>query len=215
MLAGARDRQVQANQRPLDAATLIVLDRSTSSPGILLGRRRADLTFMPGRLVFPGGRVETEDRTAAAASPLHPEVEAKLQRQVQRPSAAKAHGYAQAALRETFEETGLRAPGPPELAGLQFVARAVTPPRLVRRFDTRFFAIDAAQLQQHAEVVGPDAELTELVWLRLDQALGSGLAPITQVMLLELRDRLARGFDPALPVPLYRMLHGRFTRAEL
>lgn len=214
MLARARDPQKHPNQRPRDAATLIVLDRSGARPHVLMGRRRHDLAFMPGALVFPGGRVEPEDRSLPVAAPLHPVVDGKLQQNVQRPSPAKARGYAQAALRETFEETGLRHPEPPDLSGLRFVARAVTPPRLVRRFDTRFFTIDADALQQQAEVVGPDAELTELVWLPLD-AMDSGPHAITRVVLQELRERLARGFDPELPVPFYRVLHRRFTRSEL
>lgn len=216
LLASAEDRQVHPNQRPRDAATLIAVDRTTRVPNVLLGRRRDDLAFMPGRLVFPGGRVEPEDRVAPVAEPLEPVTEHKLQRLVQRPSARKAHGYALAAVRETFEETGLLVGGgTPDLRALRFVARAITPPRLARRFDTRFFTVDAAALEQRAEVAGPDAELTELVWMPIDSAMELELPKITRVVLAELRDRIDAGLDPALPVPLYRMQHGRFTRTEL
>ena len=44
--------------RPRDAATLIIVDNSSGEPRVLLGRRRLDMVFMPGRYVFPGGRVE-------------------------------------------------------------------------------------------------------------------------------------------------------------
>jgi 8-oxo-dGTP pyrophosphatase MutT (NUDIX family) len=216
LLATARDRQVHPNSVPQDAATLIAIDRTTRVPSVLLGRRRDDLAFMPGRLVFPGGRVEPEDRVAPVAAPLTPVAESKLQAAVHRPSARKAHGYALAAVRETFEETGLLVGGgAPDLRALQFVARAVTPPRLVRRFDTRFFTADASVLEQRAEVVGPHAELVELVWMPIDSALEIKLAEITRVVLAELRDRIEAGLDPTLPVPYYRMLHGRFTRTEL
>ena len=32
---------------------------------VLLGRRRRDMVFMPGRYVFPGGRVDRADRQIA------------------------------------------------------------------------------------------------------------------------------------------------------
>ncbi len=35
--------------RPRDAATLIIVDDTSGEPRILLGRRRADMAFMPGR----------------------------------------------------------------------------------------------------------------------------------------------------------------------
>ena len=31
-------------------------------PRVLLGRRRLDMVFMPGRYVFPGGRVDPADK---------------------------------------------------------------------------------------------------------------------------------------------------------
>jgi 8-oxo-dGTP pyrophosphatase MutT (NUDIX family) len=53
--------------RPRDAATLIVVDMASGEPRVLLGRRRPDLVFMPGRYVFPGGRVDPGDRGVDAA----------------------------------------------------------------------------------------------------------------------------------------------------
>ena len=52
----ARDRSF-ANQRPRDSATLILIDRSESVPKVLLGRRHERHKFLPGKFVFPGGRV--------------------------------------------------------------------------------------------------------------------------------------------------------------
>ena len=40
--------------RPRDAATLIIVDSTSGEPRVLLGRRRLDMAFMPGRYVFPG-----------------------------------------------------------------------------------------------------------------------------------------------------------------
>src|SRR5262245_40567599 len=93
--------------RPKDAATLILVDRSGPVPKVLLGKRHASHKFMPGRYVFPGGRVDPSDRRMPVGGALDPQAEAKLCIRVQRPSAAKARAFALAAIRETFEETGL------------------------------------------------------------------------------------------------------------
>ncbi len=58
--------------RPRDAATLIIVDMAGGEPRVLLGRRRADLAFMPGRYVFPGGRVDPADRQIAVEHDLEP-----------------------------------------------------------------------------------------------------------------------------------------------
>src|SRR6266850_2121400 len=99
--------QTHPNLKPRDAATLILVDRSGSTPKVLLGRRHAGLKFMAGKFVFPGGRMEPGDRLMPVASGLDPFAEARLMRRVTRPSAHKARALALAAIRETFEETGL------------------------------------------------------------------------------------------------------------
>src|SRR4029077_9121947 len=93
--------------RPRDAATMIIIDRAAPSPQVLLGRRHDGHKFMPGKFVFPGGRVEPLDRRMAAATDIAPQVEARLMQDGRRPSAAKARGLVLAAIRETFEETGI------------------------------------------------------------------------------------------------------------
>ena len=102
----ARDRSF-ANLRPRDSATLILIDRTESVPKVLLGRRHESHKFLPGKFVFPGGRVEPSDRLMPTAAPLHVRDTERLMLGVQRPSKAKAAGYALAAMRETYEETGL------------------------------------------------------------------------------------------------------------
>src|SRR3981189_1117288 len=79
--------------RPRDAATMIIIDRATPAPQVLLGRRHHGHKFMPGKFVFPGGRVELEDRRMTAASALDPRVEARLMREVRYPSPQKSRGY--------------------------------------------------------------------------------------------------------------------------
>jgi 8-oxo-dGTP pyrophosphatase MutT (NUDIX family) len=154
-----------------------------------------------------------------------------------RPSLDKARALALAAIRETYEETGLLLgkrveavpavpEGPwqafadanvlPDLEQLHFIVRAITPPRRPRRFDARFFAADASAIAHRIDgKVGPDSELVELVWLPIAEAKKHDLPTITQVALDELEARVAKGFGHDLPSPFYRMLHKRFVRAEL
>jgi 8-oxo-dGTP pyrophosphatase MutT (NUDIX family) len=223
--------------RPKDASTLILVDRSGSVPKVLLGKRHQRHKFMPGRYVFPGGRVDPVDRGMPVARPLDPGAEAKLMKRLQRASAAKARAFALAAVRETFEETGLLLgvrsdttsriqSGPwtvfseakvlPDLGAMHFIGRAITPPGRSRRFDARFFTMDASAVAHRIEgVTGPDAELTELVWMSLAEAKSLDMPAVTGVMLEELDARIADGFGHDLPVPFYSMPRRRFRRELL
>jgi len=229
--------QTFPNLKPRDSATLILIDRSEVVPKVLLGRRHMRHRFMPGKFVFPGGRIEPADRLMAALMPLHERHIARLMRRVRRPSAAKAAAFALAAVRETYEETGLMLgarteaaiktpPGAwepfaeagvmPDLSKIHFIARAITPPRRPLRFDSRFFAADIASVAHRVEgMVGPDAEFVELVWLPITEARSLDMPGITAVVLEELQDRIATGMSTDHPVPLYRMLHKRFVREIL
>jgi 8-oxo-dGTP pyrophosphatase MutT (NUDIX family) len=223
--------------RPKDAATLILVDRAGRVPKVLLGKRHHGHKFMPGKFVFPGGRVDPADRRMPVARPLDPATEAHLMKRLQRPSAAKARAFALAAIRETFEETGLllgvrerataKVPrGPwtafakadilPDLGALHFIGRAITPPGRPRRFDARFFTMDASAIAHRIEgVTGPDAELVELVWMPLADAKALDMPAVTGVMMEELDARIADGFGHDLPVPFYSMPRGRFRREML
>jgi 8-oxo-dGTP pyrophosphatase MutT (NUDIX family) len=104
----------------------------------------------------------------------------------------------------------------PDLSALHFIVRAITPPRYPRRFDTRFFAVDASAVAHRlGNVVHAEAELVELTWLPIDEARRMDIQTVTDVALQELEARLAAGFDRALPVPFYRMRQRRFTRELL
>lgn len=234
LTSGERDRRF-SNIRPKDAATLIIIDRSGREPKVLLGRRHHGHKFMPGVFVFPGGRIELGDRSMPVAGTLHPRAEQALMARVRRPSSQRSRALALAAIRETFEETGLLlgtkehgAPeqtpeGPwaafrdhgifPDLESLQVVARAITPPRRPKRFDTRFFAADRTAIAHEVGgVVGPNAELVEVAWVTLEDAKNLDLPVITRSILEELQARLAGGFAPELPVPFYYERYGRFVR---
>jgi 8-oxo-dGTP pyrophosphatase MutT (NUDIX family) len=236
-LGGDEHEPIHPTLRPRDAATLILIDRAQEKPRVLFGRRHHGHTFMPGKFVYPGGRVEPQDRMVQSAGALDPRIVARLMLRAQRPSPAKARGLGIAAIREVAEETGLligrkttAAPplpdGPwsvfakahvqPDLGVLHFIARAITPPGPPRRFDTRFFATDASAVAHRIDgVVGQNSELVELVWLTVEEARRHDLARITRAVLDEIEKRIACGFGHELPVPFYRILHGKPTRVYL
>lgn len=211
---------------PKDAATVILVDRSRKAPKLLMGKRNEGVKFMPGKFVFPGGRVEPEDGRVNIAGAYADHVERRLLEQVRRPSFTRARAYGLAALRELAEETGLLVglPGTglfeprsaawkvfadadvfPSLDGLHFIARAITPPGRSRRFDTRFFAADASVVSAKVEgVVTPDAELVELVWVSFADARKLDLPAITRLIVDDLAKRLDDGLERDLPVPYYR-----------
>ncbi|MAW87659.1 MAG: NUDIX hydrolase [Phyllobacteriaceae bacterium] len=223
--------------RPRDAATLLLLDRSGSKPKVLLGKRHHKHAFMPGKFVFPGGRTDPADARIPVAEEL-PEAEAtKLNAMTRaRFTPARARAIAMSAVRETYEEAGIlighkqdfttRAADwqgfcahgvAPSLEGLRMVARAITPPGRVRRFDTRFFAVwrDSAALELPEG--GPTQELEELMWLDFAEAVEADIPIITRTVIEELGKRLAD--DPELtpggPAPFYRMINGQFRRDVL
>ena len=43
---------------PVDASSIVLVDRSGEAPRILMGKRNPAAKFMPGFFVFPGGRRE-------------------------------------------------------------------------------------------------------------------------------------------------------------
>jgi len=104
----------------------------------------------------------------------------------------------------------------PDLAQVHFIARAITPPRRPKRFDTRFFTADATAIAHKIEgVVGPDSELVELVWIPIEEATKIDMPTITGVVLEELGSRVAAGMTHSLPVPFYFMQDQKFMRELL
>lgn len=186
-----------------DAATVIVLDRdSKDGAAVLMGQRGAGAAFMPSKYVFPGGAVDPADAGIRFGRDLDPARQRLLAADPLTPDSATPTALAAAALRELAEETGQVAglPGtapsgwlPYERAGLAPdpshlipVFRAITPPGGTRRFDARFFLLDAASLHgdRHDFSAACD-ELSHLHWVRLDEARGLDLPFITEVVLSE------------------------------
>ncbi len=90
------------------AATVVLLRQAPRGFDVLLLRRSGEAGFVPGAYVFPGGRVDPEDRDAALAGRLDgvtPEHAARRLGMSEDAPGAVAHYVA--ALREAFEETGI------------------------------------------------------------------------------------------------------------
>jgi len=205
------------NSRPRDAATLIIVDEESGTPRLLMGQRHMGHRFMPGKFVFPGGRVEPKDYTDPQRFPLAPGARAKLLRWVREPAhIGRARALVNAAMRETQEETGvvLASDVAADASPLAFLARAITPPGRPRRFDTRFFVLPAAAIAERTEIV--DGEFSAIHWLSLAEARDANLPLITRVILEDLEERWRGGLaDHGLPVPFYFKRGACFHRLEL
>src|ERR1700759_2308500 len=223
--------------RPKDAATLILVDRSSTVPKVLVGKRHDKVVFMPGKFVFPGGRVDKADNRVPVAAPITRELEENLQKGSPKINTARAKSLAIAAIREACGETGLclgrKTEGAPKLegawkpftdagllpdpSGLFLIARAITPPGRIKRFDTRFFTADASAIPHRVEgVIHPDAELVELVWVEIGSKPLADLHPMTKNVLGELERRLATGpLRHDADVPFYHFYSGKMHRDKL
>ncbi len=225
--------------RPKDAATILILDRSLSGIRVLMGRRAAKDAFMPAAYVFPGGRVDAEDGLAEAAGELDPVIETRLlDRMRPKPSRRRARALALCAIRETAEETGIllgrggrdhekpvtgdwqvfrEARVVPDLSGLRLLARAITPPGRVRRFDSRFFVTFADAIALAPQATLGSGELEDIVWPTLAEADGLDLPRITRAVIADLVARLDS--DPTLapegPATFYRPAGDGFVREAI
>ncbi|QND54199.1 NUDIX hydrolase [Phyllobacterium sp. 628] len=226
--------------RPRDAASLLIIDRSSKDLRILMGKRHMRHVFMPGKFVFPGGRTERTDGRVVAAHELSEADQAKLLMGMgTRPSNRRCRALALSAIRETYEEAGLflgnrthaahannATSHPdwaafaernilPDLSVMRYFARATTPPGRTRRFDTRFFMVFRdAVADSLPEATGPSQELEELCWLPFAQALQLDIPTITRAIIEEAKAFLADNPDlsPGHSIVQYGMKYGRFVR---
>jgi 8-oxo-dGTP pyrophosphatase MutT (NUDIX family) len=219
--------------KPRDAATLIVVDRSALRLQVLMGRRRPGQVFLPDTFVFPGGRVEPADRALARRFALPAAVSQSVQNATTgRASGIRASALALAAIRETFEESGFVVGEPeaaavraaaggwteffaagyrPRLDRLELFARAITPPARPRRYDTRFFLVDAAHVAHRS--ARTDGELLDIDWFTLEQARTLPLPSITRHVIEDIA-ALERDAGQAAnaQIPFYFHRRGQFCR---
>lgn len=198
--------------KPRDAASLVLIDASGDEPRVLMGKRHAKMKFVPDAFVFPGGKLDPDDLKARPATPLAPTADFGV----------KTQALAMAAIRETFEETGLILASPgdvgagsgpswahfhqqglaPRLDTLSCLARAITPASSPIRFHARFFAAAAADLQ--GKLAG-SGELEELDWYPLTQALKLPIIDVTEFVLREvLAGHAATATRTRIPLFSYR-----------
>jgi 8-oxo-dGTP pyrophosphatase MutT (NUDIX family) len=210
--------------RPRAAASLVLLRQTADGPAVLMGVRSGGHRFMPNRLVFPGGRVDAADHRVAFAAPPPPALAASF--------GPRAAALAAAAIRETFEETGLRLavstpPGArlprgvwaefaaggwlPEADALVPLCRLITPSFSPIRFDARFLLAPA---ERAAGTLCGNGELEFLRWIPLAQAEALDLALPQRVVLREVADWLAA--DPVIRAarraPLWREIGTKLVR---
>ena len=201
------------------AATIITVRNVGTSPQVLMGQRGSKAAFMPNKFVFPGGAVDAEDNVIPLAKPLVQSCHARLLEDNSGPS---PETLAVAAIRELWEETGLILGAPeawrdapedwsgfaqegfrPSAEGMYFFFRAITPPGPPRRFDARFFLVDADQLTGDLDdFSGASDELSHLQWVPLDEARTLNLAFITSIVLGELA--ALREIGPPASVPFFK-----------
>lgn len=209
--------------RPRDAATVIIYRQRRGNVEVLMGQRHRKHRFLPQRHVFPGGRVDPQDSRVRAATPLADDVAGRLMR---RATPARARALAAAAVRETFEETGLiigkpdpepnrPVPGTwqpffatgmaPCFGDLIYIARAVTPVWRPIRFNARFFMLDSRHIR--GELAG-SGELLDLTYVPIAETDELEL-PLITTRVLELVEDLAR--DPGSLKSVINFHHnGRF-----
>lgn len=214
----------QKPAKPADAAILIAWRIGESAQvEVLMGRRASRAAFLPSFYVFPGGRLDPLDYSVGVASSLNPALTRSMG---VRGNRRMAQALAVAAVRETFEETGLilGANGDvgdipqadwqpwkarslaPSLQHLHYFGRAVTSPMSPLRFNARFFIVHADRLE--GKLAG-SGELSDLAFYDVSDVLqNKPIVDVTEFMLQSLIRFAAepQHFYSAAPVFSYRGL---------
>mgnify|MGYP003136221571 CR=1 FL=1 len=191
-----------------------MLRRQGEGLEVLMGRRARKAVF-GGVFVFPGGKVDAADRSVGVASDLAPDVLTRISKDQRR-----ARGFSVAAVRETFEETGLLLAGPadvgstkhetwmdfaargiaPDLGKLGYVGHAITPSKRKARFNAQFFFAWAEEMSGE---LGGSGELSDLDFFPLSEALKLPLVDVTEFMLLEVQRRHGENLAPREKYPFF------------
>jgi len=188
-----------------------------------MGQRHEAHAFMPNKFVFPGGRYETADGRLPIANEGAPVTLQKLMLRMRpKPSQSKARGLLVAAVRETYEETGLLVGRSvisqgSDLTGLIYFARAITPPGRSRRFDSRFLVADARVVSNLDRPHSLEtAELLSLKWVTLADAQELNLASITRDILRLLQPFLEQMRLPPVDCPVsFHYNRGKIWQVEI
>lgn len=210
-----REKVAARTVRPRDAATMILTRQSSDGLSVLMGKRSSAHTFMPDLYVFPGGRVDPEDSRPPVLSDMSEGCYSQMSVRTRR----SLRAFPLAAIRETFEETGLLIGKPqrmecspplnwkayfdlgvsPCLSGIRYFGRAITPPSRPKRFDARFFIADASDVLVGDPTPSDSAELTDLNWLPIQDALDTEIPLITRFVLSRIQTYLQSDPDTYSP----------------
>ena len=202
------------------AATVIVVRNKHKNPSVLMGQRGVNAAFMPSKFVFPGGAVDDQDISIDIKKSINEVCKNRLLKENENGSWS---GLVAAAIRELFEETGqiigveeewsevpsnweefAKTGYVPDASNMSFVFRAITPPGRPRRFDARFFLIQAEELQTNLDDFSMASdELSHLQWIPLKDTKNFDLPFITQVVLAEVTGNLMKSGPPAR-VPFFQ-----------
>jgi len=180
--------------QPRPSATLCLLRDGAGGLEVMMGKRSSTAKFMADAWVFPGGRVDEQDRKLAG-------------RLVAGDNDPEQLPWILAALRETVEEAGVWLTSPPrvealgdrsvfsvlETSGERFVADVryfanwVTPADLPIRYDARFFA---TVVEHEITPLADRVEIDRAEWVRpadtiLAAARGERLIPFPTHVTLE------------------------------
>ena len=203
-----------------NAATVIVVRNKHDNPSVLMGQRGVNAAFMPSKFVFPGGAVDDQDLSIDIKKSINEVCKNRLLKENEN---GPWNALVAAAIRELFEETGqiigveqewLEPPSSwrgfaktgyvPDASHMSFVFRAITPPGRPRRFDARFFLIQAEELQTDLDDFSMASdELSHLQWIPLTDTKNFDLPFITQVVLAEIAGNLMNS-GPTAQVPFFK-----------
>lgn len=195
--------------RPRDAGCLVLHRKSGEHFEVLVGRRGSRARFKPGVYVFPGGALESADCLVSPLRSLTGDVARALNC-----SQRRANAIAMAAVRETYEETGLMFGEPgdtapisnpswlafqacgltPDLSFLDFLGRAITPTYHSIRYHARFFA---ANYERFSGELRGNGELEDLRWVRTDRLAASDTTIIQTAIVEVIHCRLHKTVAPA------------------
>jgi 8-oxo-dGTP pyrophosphatase MutT (NUDIX family) len=216
-----------AFMKPRQAASLLIVDRSRSAIRVLMGERSTRHAFFPKTYVFPGGRLDASDSTTSVMQNMDTEECRRMQAVGgARLSPRRCRALAVAAVRETYEETGLMIGAAeatlsigfrPDLSRLRYLARAVTPPRQIRRFDTHFFMLFTDEAGINPDLIQSSEELENLTWLDIHQGDTLPMPDITRKVLADLQTMVENTalLPSARQIPYYYARYGRFVRELL
>ncbi len=198
-------KRIQYVTKPRDATSVIIIKKNKSNCYVLMGRRPITSRFMPGVYVFPGGAVDKEDYKV---SDLIGSKISISRSKLKTRSIRQSNALLFSAIRETAEETGLylgiktktaikfnnnekdfwsevlnKKYFSPNIDGLTFFGRAITPSFLKTRYHARFFI---ALHENFFGKIETNGELEDLNWINIKETDAINMADVTDFMIKQI-----------------------------